>query len=588
VKIKSGHFAEIINGKLYGSSEPEVSELLFDSRQFSYNEGIAFFAISGINHDGHVYIDNLFQKGIKVFIVQKLPSDFETYKGAAFIVVKNSIESLQLIGTYCRKHFAGTVIAITGSTGKTIVKEWLSDIINLTQPVVRSPKSYNSQIGVPLSVWKLDNKFKTAILEAGISMPGEMIKLQKVIDPQIGVFTNIGDAHQENFTDIDSKIREKLLLFRDASVIIYCSDDKKVHDAIMKDKNLRSKELIDWSFENPDAVVFAIKEISSFKRTVIKLRYKEVDYDFEIPFGDRASIENAMTVSSVCLVKGLEPAIIKKGLSELTSVAMRMDLKTGINNCMLIEDYYNSDPGSLGMALDYLKSQPGSRSTLILSDFMQSGRNEKDLYAEVATLIERMGINKMIGIGKAISSNSSLFNRESLFFNATDDFIHNFNPGDFRDEVILLKGARIFEFEKIGVLLEHQTHQTVLEINLDAISHNLNEFRRQIKAGTRIMAMVKAFAYGAGPSEIAGLLEYHRVDYLGVAYADEGVVLRNSGISIPVMVMNPDPSAFEIMIKYHLEPELYSLTSFDEFVSIASRHGLAGYTVQAWLHARRY
>ena len=471
------------------------------------------------------------------------------------------------------------MIAITGSAGKTIVKEWLSDIISLTQPVVRSPKSYNSQIGVPLSVWKLDNKFKTAIIEAGISFPGEMIKLQRVINPQVGVITNIGDAHQENFQDIDSKVKEKLLLFRDASMIIYCRDHIKVHEAIINDKNLKSKILIDWSFENPEAVVYALRETSSFKKTKLKTRYKGEDHDFEIPFGDRASIENALTVASVCLAFGIAPAIIGQGLSELTSVAMRMELKTGINNCLLIEDYYNSDPGSLRMALDYLKLQPGTKSTLILSDFLQSGRDEKELYSEVAKLIGRMAITRVIGIGKALSSNSSFFNSEARFFYTTDDFIHNFNPVDFREEVILLKGARIFEFEKIGMLLEQQTHQTVLEINLDAISHNLNEFRRQISPGTRIMAMVKAFAYGAGPSEIASVLEYHRVDYLGVAYADEGVVLREAGITIPIMVMNPEAGTFELMIKYNMEPELYSLVSFDEFVNVASRHGLAGYPV---------
>jgi alanine racemase len=579
VNILSVHLAEITKGKLHGDPGIEVGELLFDSRQFSYNEGMAFFAITGINHDGHAFINKLFRKGIRVFVVQKLPPDIEAYNGAAFILVTNTIEALQLLAAYRRELFKGTVIAVTGSAGKTIVKEWLSDIISLTQPVIRSPKSYNSQIGVPLSIWKLDNKFKTAVIEAGISLPGEMIKLQHVIDPQIGVFTNIGDAHQENFSDFEDKIREKLLLFKNTSIIVYCSDHRKIHDAITNDKHLRSKTLIDWSFENTGSVIFAQRETASFKKTIFRIRYKGADNRFEIPFGDRASVENAMTVTAACLATGIDPALIGKGLSELTSVAMRMELKTGINNCLLIEDYYNSDPGSLGMALDYLKTQPGARSTLILSDFMQSGRNEKELYTDVAALVNKMGIDRIIGIGRALSSNYFLFSQKGRFFYTTDDFIHNYSPGDFKDEVILIKGARVFEFEKIGILLEQQKHQTVLEINLDAISHNLNEFRRQIEPGTRIMAMVKAFAYGAGPSEIAGVLEYHRVDYLGVAYADEGVVLREAGITIPVMVMNSDPAAFELMIKYRLEPELYSLTSFDEFVNTASKHGLAGYPV---------
>ena len=307
--------------------------------------------------------------------------------------------------------------------------------------------------------------------------------------------------------------------------------------------------------------------------------FNGITNDFEIPFSDRASVENAITVAAVCLAMGTDAGIIAKGLSGLVSVAMRMEMKSGINNCQLIEDYYNSDPGSLGMALEYLKSQNSRKTTLILSDFVQSGRDEKELYGEVAGLLKKTGIDKFIGIGKALVRNSVFFDKSASFFNSTDEFIRSFNTSDFSNEIILLKGARIYEFEKIGKLLEQQIHQTVLEINLDAISHNLNEFRRHLNPGTRIMAMVKAFAYGAGPAEIAALLEYHRVSYLAVAYADEGVELRNSGVTLPVMVMNPDPSASELMIKYSLEPEIYSFSSFEKFASVASRHGLINYPV---------
>ena len=579
VKLKSFEIAEITGGTLFGKGDIEISELLFDSRQLSFNEGVAFFAITGTNHDGHVYVGNLFDRGVRVFVVQKLPEDKKRIEAGSFILVHDTITALQQVAAYARKKFEGNVIAVTGSAGKTIVKEWLSDILSLTQPVVRSPKSYNSQIGVPLSVWKLDNKYSTAVIEAGISLPGEMDRLERIIKPRIGVITNIGDAHQENFSDIETKIREKLVLFKDVSVIVYCRDHKLIHDAILNDNNLRSKVLVDWSFESPDSFVFAQREVSSFKKTKLKIAFMGNDYRFEIPFGDRASAENAMSIISVCLFLKTDSSVIKSGLSTLASVAMRMELKSGINNCLLIEDYYNSDPGSLSMALDYLKSQPGTKTTLILSDFMQSGRSEKELYSEVAAIVERMGIGRVIGVGKALSAHYYLFGKRGHFYYNTDDFKRNFNPEDFRDETILIKGARVFEFEKIGLLLEHQMHQTVLEVNLDAIAHNLNEFRRQLKPGTRIMAMVKAFAYGAGPTEIASLLEYHRIDYLGVAYADEGVALRESGITVPVMVMNPDSSAFELMIKYHLEPELYSLESYDDFESVASRYGLDGYPV---------
>jgi Alr-MurF fusion protein len=579
VNLVSSDIAAITNGKLVGPPDLPANEVFTDSRQVSYSEGLIFFAIRGKNHDGHQFIDSLYQKGVMIFVVEDLPGDPQKYLRASFIVTNDTIEALQLLAAYKRRSFNSPVIAVTGSAGKTIVKEWLADILGITTSVIRSPKSYNSQIGVPLSVLKLDEKYKLGIFEAGISLPGEMDRLQKVIDPDIGVITNIGDAHSENFPDTKTKAAEKLKLFKNASVIIYCSDQEQISSLILDDINLRSKTLIDWSFMNRDAKIFVTKSTLSEGRSVIKMTYKGLTNEFVIPFTDRASVENTVTVAAVCLAFGTKVEIIAHGLETLVSVAMRMEMKSGINNCQLIEDYYNSDPGSLGMALEYLKSQTGRKTTLILSDFVQSGRDEADLYGEVAALIRKTGINKFIGIGKALVRNSDLFNASSRFFNSTDELISNFNGGDFRDEIILLKGARVFELEKIGKLLEQQIHQTVLEVNLDAISHNLNEFRRLLNPGTRIMAMVKAFAYGAGPAEIAALLEFHRVSYLAVAYVDEGVELRNAGVSLPVMVMNPDPSSADVMIKYSLEPEIYSLTSLEKFTEAASRHGLINYPV---------
>ncbi|MEI6047505.1 MAG: alanine racemase, partial [Bacteroidota bacterium] len=579
MKISSSDIAEIINGKLIGPSVLPVTDIVTDSRQLSYTEGLVFIAIRGKNHDGHIFIDSLYQEGSRIFIVERLPDFPERYSGAAFIKTNNSVEALQLLASYKRKAFKSPVIAVTGSAGKTVVKEWLADILGLTTSVIRSPKSYNSQIGVPLSVWKLDEKYKLGIFEAGISLPGEMVKLQKVIDPDIGVITNIGDAHSENFPDNNVKAEEKLKLFINASIIIYCSDHEIVHQQILKNENFKSKKLIDWSLENSGAKIFVKKSSFPGGHTGIQMSFDGVTNDFEIPFSDRASVENAITVAAVCLTLGISADIVGRGLSGLVSVAMRMEMKSGINNCQLIEDYYNSDPGSLGMAIEYLRSQNIQKTTLILSDFVQSGRDAGELYSEVAGLVKKTGIVKFIGIGKALVSSRLLFDTGSRFFYSTDEFVHSFNGGDFRNEIILLKGARVYEFEKIGKLLEQQIHQTVLEINLDAISHNLNEFRRHLNPGTRIMAMVKAFAYGAGPAEIAALLQYHRVSYLAVAYADEGVELRNAGVTLPVMVMNPDPSASELLIKYNLEPEIYSFSSFEKFTSVASKHGLINYPV---------
>jgi alanine racemase len=579
VKINSADIESITQGELAGRTDLCVTELLTDSRHFSFSEGLAFFAIRGVNHDGHKFIDQLFKRGVRIFIVESFPSDLINYYDCAFIKVRNTIEALQNLAAYKRKQFGGKVIGITGSTGKTIVKEWLAEIMALVLPVVRSPKSYNSQLGVPVSVWKLDKPYKVGIIEAGISFPGEMEKLRAVIDPDIGVFTNIGDAHQENFHDLESKASEKIKLFTNVSGIVYCRDHKIIHDLIARNEIFNSKNLIDWSLKDKKATVFIVKETLPTGKTALDIRFNGVNNSFIIPFNDRASIENAITVAVVCHTLGLETDIIRKGLAGLVAVAMRMELKNGINSCQLIEDYYNSDPGSLGMALDYLKSQNNRKRTLILSDFVQSGRNEKELYSEIGKLIEQTGIERFIGIGKALKENHSFFKKGSGFFYSTDEFIHSFSASSFRNETILLKGARLFEFEKISKLLQQQVHQTVLEIDLDAVSHNLNEFRRLLSDSTRIMVMVKAFAYGAGSSEIANLLEYHRVDYLAVAYADEGVELRESGVTLPIMVMNPVSSAFELMIKHNLEPEIYSISQLVRFTDIAARHGLIDYPV---------
>jgi Alr-MurF fusion protein len=579
MKILSSDIAKITKGRLIGPPDLPVADIVTDSRQLSYTEGLVFFAIDGKNHDGHMFVDSLYEKGIRIFVVERIPAEIRRYSDAAFIVTENTIEALQLMAMYKRKAFKSPVIAITGSAGKTVVKEWLADITGLTTSVVRSPKSYNSQIGVPLSVWKLDEKYKLGIFEAGISMPGEMTKLQKVINPDIGIITNIGDAHRESFPDDKTKASEKLRLFDNALTLIYCSDQKLVNELILGSEKLRSKKLIDWSFENSGAKIIVRKSLPDGDLTDIQMTYNGITYDFKINFRDRASIENAITVAATCLVLGIDTEIIARGLASLVSVAMRMELKTGINNCQLIEDYYNSDPGSLGMAVEFLKSQNGKKSTLILSDFIQSGRDEKELYGGVSNLLTKTGIDKFIGIGPALMRNRNLFDNSARFFHSTDEFVYSFNGSDFSNEIILLKGARLYEFEKIGKLLELQVHQTVLEINLDAISHNLNEFRQHLNPGTMIMAMVKAFAYGAGPTEIAALLEYHRVSYLAVACADEGIELRNAGVTMPVVIMNPDPSASEVIIKYNLEPEIFSFSSFEKFTEVASKHGLINYPV---------
>jgi len=579
VIVTVSEIAIITGGTIAGDPDLTVSEIITDSRNLNYSDDLAFIAIKGLHHDGHSFIGHLYSRGIRIFIVSNLPDKSEKMAGSAFVITADTVDALHKLAGYARKQFANTVIGITGSAGKTVVKEWLADIIGVSVPVVRSPKSYNSQIGVPLSLLRLDNKYEYGIFEAGISKPGEMARLAVIMEPDVGVITNIGDAHDENFPDKEAKASEKLKLFAGASSIVYCTDHDLIRKAILNDSCLRSKRLTGWSYSNAGADIFVRKMSADNGSTHAEVIYRDKEYRFTIPFSDRASVENATTVIAVCLAIGLDPDIISEGIPGLVSVAMRMEMKSGINNCHLIEDYYNSDPGSLGMALEYLKSQQNRKTTLILSDFVQSGRNESELYSEVADLVRRAGIERFTGIGEALSRNGRAFGDNARFFWSTDEFIQRFNPSDYRDETILLKGARIYEFEKIGGLLEQQIHSTLLEINLDAILHNLNEFRKIIKKGTRIMAMVKAFAYGAGASEIAGLLEYHRVSCFAVACAEEGVELRKSGIALPVIVMNPDPAAFEQMIRNNLEPELYSFTSFHKFLRTAIKHGLISYPV---------
>jgi alanine racemase len=579
VNITTRELAKITGGQLKGIPDLEVKELNTDSRQAGFVAGVAFFAIRGSNHDGHKFIRSMFDRGVRIFVVEIIQFDILEFPGSAFIIVKNTIEALQLIAAYKRRNFKGSVIAVTGSTGKTIVKEWLAEIIGRSASVVRSPRSYNSQTGVPLSVWKLDETFDIGIFEAGISLPGEMAKLQNIIDPDIGIITNIGDAHQENFPDVQSKALEKLRLFINSTTIIYCSDYTIIDNLIRADGNLQKKRLVDWSFENKNSKIFVKKSVQPDGSTNLLFNFNNENIGFKIPFNDKASIENAVTVSVVCLIMGIDMNKISTGLTGLVSVAMRMEMKEGTNNCLLIEDYYNSDPGSLKMALEYLKSQNNRKSLLILSDFIQSGREEKDLYGEVARLLTIMKIDRFIGIGEALHRSMDLFREDCRFYYSTDEFIHNLQPADFNNEIILLKGARKFEFERISQLIELKVHQTVLEINMDAIAHNLNEFRRLIDPDTRIMAMVKAFAYGSGASEIAALLEYHRIDFLAVAYTDEGVELRNAGVTTPVVVMNPEASAFSSIIKYNLEPEIYSLSLLRKFTETAARYGLNQYPV---------
>jgi alanine racemase len=567
------------NGKLYYGYDAVIRHLSIDSRKIFSAEDTAFFAITGERHDGHDYIPGLWKKGVRNFVVSSLPESMDAYSETNFIKVPSALSALQQFAAWHRNQFDYPVIGITGSNGKTVVKEWIHHVLENHYNIVRNPKSYNSQVGVPLSVWNMNNEYNLAIFEAGISQPNEMYRLENIIRPDIGIFTNIGEAHQENFRDLKQKIDEKLQLFEESEVLIYCKDHEQIHQRIKVSDQLKGKQLASWSMEGDSNL-----DIENVKRgntyTTIVGEYNEREVKITIPYTDRGSLENAIHVWLLMLHLGIEDEQIHRRMADLPAIAMRLEMKKGINHCTLINDSYNSDLGSLDIALNTLSQQNQHRKkTLILSDILQSGRGERELYNEVADRVQRYKVDRLIGIGEAISGNRDCFDLPGNFYTSTEQFMSALSEQNFRDEAILLKGSRKFHFEKISHALEEKMHQTLLEIDLDAMVDNLNYFRSMLDNGTRLMAMVKAFSYGSGTYEIANILQYQRVDYLGVAFADEGVTLREAGITMPIVVMNPEEESFELMIDYDLEPEIYSFHVLDRFIAMVHNYGGKTYPV---------
>ncbi len=498
-----------------------------------------------------------------------LPPNTEIdFPEANFLVVSNTLDALQQLTAHHRKQFNYPVIAITGSNGKTIVKEWLWQLLRDDFSIVRSPKSYNSQVGVPLSVWQMEASHNLAIFEAGISRLGEMEKLQSILRPDIAILTNIGTAHDENFSGKDQKLAEKIKLLKGAEIIVCCKDEPTLYSKVKEEAG--NSTIISWSRKSKADLQIA--RITKEKtETIIQGISNNQFSSIRIPFIDDASVENAIHCWTVLLHLGINSESISSRMQQLIPVAMRLELKEGVNNCSVINDSYNSDLGSLSVALDFLNQQQQyPKRTLILSDILESGKEEKELYTEVAQLIKGKRVNRIIGIGEAISRMQAIFGEmEKTFYPSTAGFLADYHNGLFHNETILLKGARVFGFEAISKIIQQKAHETVLEIDLNALVHNLNFIKSRLNPGTKLMAMVKAFSYGSGSFEIANVLQFHRVDYLAVAYADEGIELRKAGIVTPIMVMNPEEQSYDAMIRYNLEPELFSfrvLQLFDEAV----------------------
>jgi alanine racemase len=563
-----------------------IEHLLIDSRKIVFPQTSLFFAISGPRRDGHQFISEVYERGVRNFVVKK-GCNTTSFPLANFLQVTDVLASLQQLAAYHRSCFAIPVIGITGSNGKTIVKEWLYQLLQQDHNIVRSPRSYNSQIGVPLSVWQMNEQHTLGIFEAGISTVGEMKNLAKIIQPTSGIFTNFADAHSEGFANDKQKAIEKSLLFADAGSIVFGRE--AVQHSLSpdgKDRDLfgHVRDFFSWS-RDEDATLKIIAEGKDANRSVITAEYKTEAITITIPFTDRISIDNAVTCWCVLLQMNYEQSIIQQRMLLLEPVDMRMQLKKGINNCYLLNDSYSNDLSSLDLAIDHLQQQAGNqRTTLILSDILQSGQYEEALYRDIAAQLAVRGIHRMIGIGPAISKYQYLFAdideaMQLSFYHSTDDFLQQVSTHQFKDEYILLKGARVFEFEKISAWLEQKVHQTVMEINLSAMVHNLKQYQQQLRPSTKLMAMVKAFSYGSGSSEVARILQFHKVEYLAVAYADEGVELRKAGISLPVMVMNADEATFDAMVNYNLEPEIYSFPIYRSFHHYLSRQGILQYPV---------
>lgn len=562
--------ARVLKGELLKNSGGKISYLLIDSRKVLFARESLFFALRGDRNDGHFFISDLYKNGVRNFIVESFPDKLENFPRANFVKVKNSFHALQELVSWHRSNISTPVVGVTGSNGKTIVKEWIYQCLSTDKYIIRNPKSYNSQVGVPLSVWLLNNEADFGIFEAGISKPNEMQKLQKIISPSIGIFTNIGDAHQDNFDSVEQKLNEKLKLFTSCEHIIYNSDNELVDKAITKQLT-HIPNPFTWS-TSKIADLRITKIAYNKSKSKIEALFNDELTEVTIPFTDKASFENAMHVWCLMLLIGYSNELIIEKLAALEPVAMRLEVKEGINNCTIINDSYNSDIESLHIALDFLSYQnQHPQKLLILSDIAQSGFSNEELYLQVANIIRQKKIDRIIGIGPEISNNKTLFEVRSDFFDSTDAFISTFDFTKIHNMSVLLKGARTFTFEQISRHLQKQTHRTIFEIDLNALAYNLDYFKKLLKPQTGIIAMLKASGYGSGTHEIANICQYQRVAIIAVAFPDEGVELRKSGIKIPIMVMNPEEEGFFAMIENNLEPQISNFDSLRLFDSIAEK-----------------
>ena len=571
----------LIGARRFGHSATQVEWLLTDSRSLVFPETTLFFALRTKVGDGHRYVADLYRRGVRNFVVGTLPAEHETaFPDANFLQVMSPLKALQRLAERHREEHDIPVIGVTGSNGKTVVKEWLYQLLSPTLHVTRSPKSYNSQVGVPLSVCLLGEHSEIGIFEAGISQPGEMAALRAIIQPTIGVMTNIGPAHQENFESVEEKCHEKLSLFQDAKVLVYCADDAVVDECVAT--SLLRGERLAWSRRNPSAALFVSAVATLERGTRITYRFHGAEAAMTIPFTDEASTVNCIHCLAVLLSLNFSAEEIASRMKRLEPVAMRLEVIQGVRNCTLINDTYNSDAASLDIALDFMARRPeiqNKQKVLILSDMFQTGLPATELYAKVAELLNRRAIDHFIGVGSEISHAHSLFLMKKSFFPSGEALADSGLLDTLHDSLVLIKGSRPFGFEKITAALSLRVHETTLHVNLDALAGNLNYYRSFMKPETKMVCMVKASAYGAGSVEVAKTLQDRGVNYLAVAVADEGAELRRAGITAGIIVMNPEMTAFKTLFDYELEPEVYNFKLLDALIKAAEKEGIQGFPV---------
>lgn len=599
-------------------NESKVEHLVIDSRKIVHPKTSLFFALTTKRQDGHTFIQDVYNAGVKFFVVSKTYENPELTE-AIFLRVDSVLQALQQIASYHRQHFNLPIIGITGSNGKTIVKEWLYELLREDYNIVRSPKSYNSQIGVPLSVWQINAQHDLAIFEAGISEPNEMRPLQQIIQPTIGIFTHLGDAHNDGFANEENKLQQKMQLFKGVEKLVMPSEvfvkyssvissDEGVKNLQLKNQsdfsgiassakaeNLRNDELKNKVYtwgkeENNFLQILTIKKENSFTaiEAVCKKQGKESTQTtlslkpltLKFPFSDNPSIYNCLTCVCTMLMLGYEMEVIQQRILQLKPLDMRLQLQQAINNSYLINDSYTNDYSSFILGLDYLFANAGSyTTTVICSDFSSS---DESVYTQLIQELKQRGVHQFIGVGEKMLKHQAaikLVVKQSWFYPSTNNFIEQFSTSYLTKTFIYLKGARPFLFEKIAGILQHKTHQTVLEVNLTALVHNLKLYQQQLPPKTKLMAMVKAFSYGSGSAEIARVLQYNKVDYLAVAYTDEGVDLRKAGITLPIMVMNAEEDSFSNLVEYNLEPELYSFSILHKLTSFLQRQSIVAFPV---------